>query len=243
MVRNVNKVIVVGSALTLLISFWNRNDLPGNIQFTPGLESEPKQSLSLKRPFSIEHKGVTYLVEPEYDYELYGMIVSYRHHNGNSRMHRLSNDHLNIADLCVVWGDTASSPYLNELKFWNGIFTCNVSTSDPDAWNAFRMEQLSNNHLLSDDEVIRDRVEDIKIGDQVRLHGWLSSYSSAGGSKRGTSITRTDSGDGACETIFLNEFEIVETTIGPWRLTMYASLIVLFLSLIIHFRLPYRPYG
>lgn len=194
-------------------------------------------------PFEVSYDEVDYLVEPKYEYELYGMIVSYRHHDGNSRMHMQSNDHLNMLDVCVVWGDNALGDHLRKIDFWNGIFTCNVKTSDSDAWAAFDMNKLSNNHLLSNDDFVRDQVTKINIGDQIRVRGWLASYSSEGGGKRGTSTTRTDTGDGACETIFIKEFEIVEPATSYWRLSLYGSLFVLLVGLFAHFRRPYRPYA
>lgn len=241
--RRINNYLITGCALLFAIAFWNRNDIPANLDFAPGLAEEPRQRPVSKKPFTVEYEGVDYLIEPEYAYEIYGMIVSYRQHDGASRMHRRANDHLNMADLCVVWGDTAFSGELNKLSFRNGIFTCNVQTSDPGVWARFNMDQLSNNHLLSSDRHIRKRVRRVGVGDQVRVVGWLSSYSSGGGGKRGTSTTRTDSGDGACETIYVREFEIIDSTLGPWRVAMYLSLAVLLLTLFIHFQRPYRPYA
>jgi hypothetical protein len=170
------------------------------------------------------------------------MIVSYRHHEGNSRMHRRAGDHLNMLDVCVVWGDNATSPLIHKLKFWNGIFTCNVKTSDQDAWDAFDIYQLSNNHLISDDDFIRDQVKGIGIGDQIRVRGYLASYSNDGGGKRGTSTTRLDTGDGACETLYVEQFDIIQPATSGWRISMYASLAVFLLATFLHFRRPYRPY-
>ena len=203
---------------------------------------EPRQSGTRASPFDASFNGVDYRVEPEFEYDLYGMVVSYRHHDGNSRLHFLANDHLNMLDVCVVWGDTASSGFLNRMKFWNGIFTCNVKTSDNEAWQAFRMEQLSNNHLISDDEFIRRQVKKIRIGDQIRVRGYLASYSSEQGGKRGTSTTRTDTGNGACETLYVEQFDIVGPAVSYWRISMYIALLVLGFGLFIHFRRPYRPF-
>jgi hypothetical protein len=236
-------MVFAAAAVLLLVSFWNRNDIPGNIDFHAAIEHEPVQSPTARQPFSVEWHGVRYQVEPVYDYEMTGMIVSYRHHDAaTSRMHRSANDHLNMTDLCVVWGDTAQSPYLDRLKFWNGIFTCNVQTSDSAAWESFDMTELSNNHLLSADEDIRDRLRDVRIGDQVYVRGMLASYGS-GGSKRGTSTTRDDTGDGACETIFIEEFEVVQKAVSYWRLAMYFALAAIAATLFRHFRRPYRPYA
>ena len=242
MPRTLNKAVMIASALTVVVAFWNRNDLPGAIDFHPKLSEEPRQRAIEKRPLAVPYAGVEYRVEPLYDYELYGLVVSYRQHDGESSMHRWSNDHLNVADVCVVWSDTAFSPTLGELDFWNGIFTCNVQTRDSVAWANFRMNQLSNNHLISANPFIRDRVAEIRIGDQIRVKGSLARYGAAGGSLRGTSTTREDSGDGACETILVEEFEIVARAFSGWRVALYAALALLAATLAVHFALPYRPY-
>lgn len=238
----VNNIAIAASLIWLIVSFWNRNDLPHDVDLLPALASEPKQDATDKRPFVAVYNGVEYLVEPEYEYELYGMIVSYRHHEGDSRMHRRAGDHLNMLDVCVVWGDNAANPLIHKLDFWNGIFTCNVKTSDQDAWDSFDIYKLSNNHLISDDDFIRDQVKGIRIGDQIRVRGYLASYSNDGGGKRGTSTTRLDTGDGACETLYVEKFDIVQAATSGWRLSMYASLVVFLLAVFFHFRRPYRPY-
>jgi len=235
--------LAIGVSLTwLVVSFWNRNDLPRNIELIPALAGEPIQLATRKKPFGVVYNNIEYLVEPEYEYDLYGMIVSYRHHDGNSRMHLQASDHLNMLDVCVVWGDNASNPLIHKLDFWNGIFTCNVKTGNQEAWKSFDMFKLSNNHLISDDDFIRDQVKEIRIGDQIRVRGYLASYSNEGGGKRGTSTTRLDTGDGACETLYVKRFDIVQAAVSGWRLSMYASLAVFLLATLIHFRRPYRPY-
>jgi len=238
----ISSIVIVVSLIGLLVSFWNRNDLPGNIEYVPELADEPRQSKTRAKPFEASFNGVKYTVEPEYEYDLHGMVVSFRHHDDNSRMHFLANDHLNMLDVCVVWGDTAKGRRLDKIRFWNGIFTCNVRTRDGVAWAAFDMNELSNNHLLSDDEFVRDQVKALRVGDQIRVRGHLAGYSSPGVGKRGTSTTRTDTGDGACETIFIDKFEILRAATSYWRISMWVSLALLILGLILHFRKPYRPY-
>ena len=236
-----NNILIVASFVWLLVSFWNRNALPGAIDYVAEIENEPRQTPTNERPFHATVNDVEYLVEPEYAYELTGMVVSYRRHEGNSRMHMLANDHINMIDVCVVWGDNTRSD-LHAIDFWNGIFTCNVFTRDMAAWDSFDMNQLSNNHLISDDEFTRKQVRKIRVGDQVRFRGYLASYSNDSGSKRGTSTTRTDTGDGACETVYVEDFRIVEPATSGWRISMWTSLALLLLGLVVHFRRPYKPY-
>ena len=40
------------------------------------------------------------------------------------------------------------------------------------------------------------------------MRGWLAGYSNDDGFRRGTSTTRDDTGNGACETIYVDEFQI-----------------------------------
>lgn len=242
MTKNSNNILILVSFACLLISFWNRNNIPGNIDFVTTILDEPQQTVARKDAFSVAFNDVEYFVEPEYAYDITGMIVSYRHHDDSSRMHRLANDHLNMLDVCVVWGDNTVAAELDKLDFWNGIFTCNVHTRDQVAWDSFDMYQLSNNHLISDDEYVRDRVKDIQIGDQIRVRGYLAGYSSPGIGKRGTSTTRLDTGDGACETIFVERFDIVRAATSYWRISMWSSLATLLLGLVVHFSRPYRPH-
>ena len=58
------------------------------------------------------------------------------------------------------------------------------------------MNEVSNNHLITADDSIRDRVAGVAVGDQVHLRGLLTRYGSGNG-VRGTSTTRDDVGDGA----------------------------------------------
>jgi hypothetical protein len=82
----------------------------------------------------------------------------------------------------------------------------------------------------------------VRIGDQVRVRGWLAAYGS-GANRRGTSTRRDDTGNGACETIFVNDFDVVGPAPAGWRAALHTSLAVLALALFVHFRLPYRPYA
>lgn len=239
--RNATNIVIVISFLWLLVSFWNRNELPGAIDYVADIANEPRQTRTDRRSFEAVWDGVGYRIDPEYDYDLVGMIVSFRHHDENSRMHRLADDHLNMLDVCVVWGNNTSGAQLDKIDFWNGIFTCNVKTRDQAAWESFDMYQLSNNHLISDDDFIRDQVRKVKVGDQVRIQGVLASYESPGG-LRGTSTTRTDTGDGACETIYVDRFEILRPATSYWRISMYAALATLMVGLFLFFRRPFKSH-
>jgi len=242
MTKIINLAIIL-SLILLIVSFSKRNHFPENIEAIRELGNEPKQTQIKTSAFDAHYGGVSYHVEPEYEYELYGLVVSYRHHSGDSMLHKLWNDHLNMTDVCVVWGKTALSAYLNQFDFWNGQFTCNFRTRSDIAWNSFDQNQISNNHLISDDESLRIKIQKLNVGDQIKVVGLLSSYGQEGGSKRGTSTVRTDTGNGACETIFVEEFDIVKQGDNPWRTTMVLSLFSLVVLVLIYFVAPFRAHS
>ena len=239
--RALNNYLIWISLLLLIVSFWNRNDFSAEMSLLDVLKDPPRQIEKMNQsPFEVSFNDVKYEVIPRYDYELYGLVVSYRHHDGEKRLHAKWNDHLNMMDLCVIWSDSAFSPYLNELSFSSGEFTCNVETRSNPAWASFKMNQLANNHLLSIDPKIREQVQQVQIGDQIYLKGQLAEYGVVGSHKRGTSTSREDTGNGACETIYLEEFKILRAAEGGWRQLMYLALLVFVVTLVNYFRMPFR---
>lgn len=234
--KSINTLIFYASLAVLLVSFFNRNDFPDQLILSPGLKTEPIQTKTRKQAFNFDYNDIRYEIIPQYRYELTGLVVSYEHHSGESMLHKLWNDHINVADLCVVWEENATDVDLNEFSFFNGQFTCNFETYNMEEWDKFQQDQISNNHLLSNDPAIRKVIQQVKIGDQIRLAGWLSQYKNDLGFNRGTSIRRDDEGNGACETIFLEEFEIITQMQSLWRKLLPVSLIVCILCGFIWFR-------
>ncbi|MGB5474602.1 MAG: hypothetical protein WBQ78_14155 [Gammaproteobacteria bacterium] len=222
--KSINKLVFYTSLLLLLASCWQRNEFPVDLSVAPALLATPLQRAVSMQPFTVANNGTDYRIEPHYQYDLHGLVVSYAHHNGNYSLHRLWNDHINVADVCVVWSDNTSGSDLNRIKFWNGKFTCNFQTDDAGTWERFRQDQISNNHLLTDDVRLRKQIKRVRIGDQVRIRGWLVNYSNDAGFSRGTSTTRSDKGNGACETIYLKEFEILQPLDNGWRTLMNLAL-------------------
>ena len=234
------KILILVCFFILLISFWNRNDLSENLRIVDQLSQEPVQSKVEEQAFSTSVNDIEYEIQPLYDYEIYGLVVSYEHHDGNYSLHKRWADHINVADFCIVWGDNAYSGNLNKIDFWNGQFTCNYSTRDQQAWDSFKTYQISNNHLLTDYKYIQKKLSKVSIGDQIRIKGWLSSYKNSKGSSRGTSITRDDQGNGACETIYVQELDILRSYTSHWRKLMYLSLVLLIFALTWYLKSPHQ---
>ncbi len=248
--RLVNRLVLLVflSGLGVAIwSHWKKDQLPPPGFYDTAQLEAPLQTPTDSRPFEIEAQGIRYTIEPLFDYRLEGVVVSLHDADELGGIYHFKEwkDFINIRDLCVVWGDNVATGVFREMQYRNSTWTCWISTDDALAARRFAWDQLSNNHLLSHDPAIQEAIKSAEIGDRIRLTGQLARYSHAGGFSRGSSVTRTDTGNGACETIHVDRFEIVRKSNTGWRLTYRVSVAVTLAALlglaVLFFVAPYNP--
>ena len=129
-----------------------------------------------------------------------------------------------------------------DIHFSSGQFTCNFSTRSDAAYAAFDQTAISNNHLLTDHPEIAKKLHTVRVGDQIRFRGHLAEYAHQHGLdfRRGTSTVRTDTGNGACETVFIDSIEIIRAGGKPWRTLVWVSSLLLALGVFAWFARPVR---
>ena len=227
-------LILLTLALAIL-AYLKKDQLPAPEFYDRALLTEPVQSETRVKPFQTEVNGIVYTIEPLFEYELNGLVVSY--HDSDAFIdvyhHKDWKDFLNIRDLCVIWGENVASGVYHELEVSNTTWTCWVSWNDRGVGERFTMSQLSNNHLLANDVWVNERIMEAEPGDQIAFSGVLASYSHSDGQfQRGSSTTRTDTGNGACETVFLRDFRIVKKANRGWRKLYSVSRVLAVVSLL-----------
>src|SRR4030042_5918936 len=101
--RELVKVLLLAGLVLLLLSIIFRNRWPAEEELRPEVFQEPVQDpRELPAPFDVAQKGFTYTVYPQFDYELWGMVVSSPYAESYlDYAHELWEDSLNIQDLCV----------------------------------------------------------------------------------------------------------------------------------------------
>lgn len=122
-------------------------------------------------------------------------------------------------DLALAWGKTAE--YNDRIDFhWSqsGRY-CSWHVDDIDelmpVGDVENVERsASNNHIIPADDRIKRTVLKIRRGDRVKLEGYLVDVKAADDKGNtftwNSSTTRTDTGDGACELIYVTKAEIVK---------------------------------
>lgn len=214
------RVLLALSVAALVLSAGMRRRLPPPDFIDGALLADPVQSAEQAAPpFEVERKAVLYLVTPVAGYELLGLVVSeHDSRDFTDLSHELWKDNLNVKDVCVVWGRNVASGVYRKMKFRNRDFTCYYYYPDSATGSLFTESCLSNNHLLAGDDRMARKVRKVRRGDQIRVRGWLASYERPGTPfRRGTSTTRDDRGNGACETIYVTEFEVLRPGNPGWR--------------------------
>jgi len=201
------------SLLTMGAAYFYKDKLPDPSYYDPDQLDEPIQTPTSEPAFTLQVNEQEYVVSPKFSYELDGVVVSYHDADDLTDIwhHKRWKDFINLRDLCVIWGGNVESGVYKRMTFNNDNWTCWASWPDAATGALFKMNALSNNHLLTDDDAVKTALMSAEPGDHIRLKGVLASYSNkASGFQRGTSVIRDDTGNGACETIYLDEFKIIK---------------------------------
>lgn len=199
-------------ALTVtVISWFFKGDLVGPENVDPALLQVPRQEIVDRDPFSFDYKGKQCRVEPVATYELWGLVVS---HNNIHSVADIYHDSTSVdtKDLCVIWGANLETSDYQQVGFKSGPWTCYFKYP---SGVRFHHNGLGNNHLISDNPVIRRTLDRVRVGDQIRLKGLLVDYQMDDwqGFWRRTSKRRDDND---CEVVYLEEAEVLHRGTPGW---------------------------
>ncbi|MCD4781767.1 MAG: hypothetical protein K8S27_14660 [Candidatus Omnitrophica bacterium] len=238
--RKTITILLACAAVVYGLTYLELQKFPDRYSMLDEMSSEPKQTPTSKACFNLSIKNKEYILHPLFEYELYGMIVSY---NQNSLIWAVDHwlaweDFINVKDICVIWGSNIENEVYEGMTFINGSYTCypryKQELYDKVGWK-YNPYQLSNNHLLADNSAIKRRLLEAKRGDQIYLKGYLVQYASTDGTVlRNTSISRSDT---KCESIYVTDFQILKKANRTARIIQKLAVATMFicLSLLIWF--------
>ncbi len=210
-------IALLASLAALLLAWTKVGALPSPSQVREELLEDPAQSRSGTENFAFDYRGQSYAVQPQAEYLVSGVVVSHNNISGIGDIYHTS-DSVDLKDLCLVWGDNVVSGIYRKFNFWSEPWSCHYQIDDGSLLKDFRNDQFSNNHLIAADKAVQDTIRSVNIGDQVRLTGLLVNYYPVKASEqiRRTSLNRTDTGNGACEVIFVKKVQILMRSTERW---------------------------
>jgi hypothetical protein len=148
-------------------------------------------------------------INPLYKYTMIGKVV------GKDEYLPVGPDLLSPMDLTIANGDVINPEYASRFSFvkTHRQYTF-VYRPPPDPQPIsfqYIVEHTSNNHLLFADESVHAMARSLKIGDFVRVSGYLVTISGSTPDERrsfqGTSTTRSDRGEDSCEVVYVESLE------------------------------------
>ena len=234
----VSRVVLIGLLIIICITYFTRDRLGGVNEIDPALLAEPVQvAIPNPEPIRFTIDKYAYNLTPSHFYEISGLIVSKKDYSWLSIYRR--NKALPV-DLCMIWGgNVASDSFKNgDVKFWQGMRFCNFQYGPGVAFN---QQQLSYNHLLIDNDYVNGIVKDFNVGDQIKITGKLVTVSAINVGEREhdptyfgmkSSTTRTDTGAGACEVIYVEGVELIKKGNGISAI-LFKYAIILFILVIL----------
>lgn len=209
MSKKIINYLIIFLAIICIVTFFWRERLPDSATMLPAVFEEPVQKEVQKEALNIQKDDYQANIKFLYEYEINGLIVEdYDSEVWYDIMHKY--DPFNTKDVCVIWGDNVKNNIYKNVEFSHGEFTCFYRTKSRE----FNKNQFSNNHLIPADHNLYKKIKKAKLGDQVSIKGYLVNSDISGPenikARRYSSTVRTDTGNGACEVLYVKDFQVIK---------------------------------
>ena len=238
--HTVFSLFVLLGIVLFIVAWWQKSTLPDASVMLPEMQNEPLQTAMQKAPFVFAYRGASYQVVPVARYEIWGLVVSHNNISGWTDIMHDENS-VDLKDICIIWGSNLQTNDFRKVSYSSGDFVCYFRYP---YGVSFAHDKLSNNHLLSDNPAVREVIRNVKVGDQIHMRGMLVNYSPVAqpGWWRNTSTTRKDTGNGACEVVFVKDFQVLRSSNALWynlyTTSAWLILLTLILKLVSYYFLP-----
>jgi hypothetical protein len=179
-------------------SCWNGREIPR----PPGIlaPGEPVQR-SIPNPEPFDFKG--YRITPLAQFEIEARVLS------RERYRRGREAELSPIDLALGWGPMSAQEVIDQLDI-----------SQSHRYYQWRTDRLplplpviashsANMHIIPAADPIEDELAKIRKGHIVRLGGYLIQATAPDGWRWRSSLTRSDTGGGACEVVLVNRIAVL----------------------------------
>lgn len=164
-------------------------------------QSDPEQTVT--HASSFEYRG--YTINPLADFKIKARVISAEHY----LMGREAE--LSPVDLALGWGRMSDTAVLNKLHIsQNGRFYFWRYEDQPPIPTREIISHSANMHMVPASEGIAKQLKAVKQGEIVSLTGYLIEARAKDGWYWKSSLTRNDTGAGACELIWVKAVSIID---------------------------------
>jgi|JRYD01.1.fsa_nt_gb hypothetical protein len=162
------------------------------------VDRDPIQAPTHARPFALGEFEIT----PRAEYDIEARVLSvepYKFDRGAK---------LSPLDFAVGWGPMSDSAVLEHFRITQSarFFTLYPGEAAIDIRTA--LLGSANMHLIPSTSRVRKQLEAVRPGNVVQLRGYLVNVTGPNGYTWNTSLTREDTGAGACELFYVETVEM-----------------------------------
>jgi hypothetical protein len=111
-------------------------------------------------------------------------------------------------DLALGWGRMSDTAVLDKIEIWQSVRFYNWRVMEFPIPEREIIESSANMHLVPADTGVARAIDKVKEGDVVTFEGYLIEARWPDGGIWRSSLTRSDSGAGACEVVWVERFSI-----------------------------------
>jgi len=193
-----NPLIVAAAAFCLLLVFYLIRDIP--VSHPPGVlvPDEPVQVM-LPGNTSFIHEG--FFVTPLADFEIEARVLSKRRY----RFDRSAP--ISPIDLALGWGRMSDTSIIERFSFRQSRRWVHYRYKPVPMSQAEINRSMANMHMIPANSRIERQLKSVRKGEIVAITGKLVLVEGKNGFRWRSSLSRTDTGDGACEIIFVEHIE------------------------------------
>jgi hypothetical protein len=126
----------------------------------------------------------------------------------SERYHLGSVADLSPVDLVLGWGAMSDSAVLKQISFSQGGRFYHWWTNNFPVPRRVIETHSANMHMIPADGTLARQLKSIRSGNMVHLKGWLVEVTTRKGFRWTSSLTREDTGGGACELVLVESLDV-----------------------------------
>lgn len=197
--------LVAVIAMVIGLRWWATRAVPRRIDRAPiDVAAEPVQEeVTNGEPIQWRHENEAVTIKPLARYRIAGRVV------GTSRYRFGWQGALVPWDVGLAWGEMASEEVLDHIHFQqSGRFLHYLYSAKLPVDEGYVITHAANNHWIPATDNVRRAIGQLDEGDVLEAEGYLVRAERAGGGEWNSSLTRNDTGDGACELMYVKRLKV-----------------------------------
>lgn len=162
---------------------------------------DPLQTPTRRSPFQLDTSEGAMTISPRFEFDVAAKVASaesYRFDGGAF---------LSPVDLVLLWGHLPDEPYRGAVSYhqMTRYFFWHTDAAGLDLH--YIASHAANMHMIPSKPNLRRALLKVHGGDAVRIHGLLVDVSRGPGFVWRTSVSREDTGPGACEVVWVESLQ------------------------------------